>query len=74
MNYEMTDEQLEVILAACKPVALIALQCGMPSSPQENANAAWARLGKELGFDHMTVKPTGKGNKFFSATPNKRDD
>ena len=68
-DFEMSQEQLEEILDACKPVPLIAINCGMPSSPQENANAAWARLGKTLGFKHMTVKPSGKGNRFFSAEP-----
>ena len=68
-NFEMTQEQLDTIMNACKPVPMIMLQCGEPSSPQENANAAWASLGRELGFDHMTVSPNGKGDRFFSATP-----
>lgn len=67
INYEMTEDQLKTLLAAMRPVPLIALQCGMPCSPQENANAAWARLGKDMGFDPMTVRPTGKGDRFFSA-------
>ena len=66
-QFEMTQEQLETIMEACRPVALIALNSGMPSSPQENANRAWEALGKELGFKHMTVKPNGKGDRFFSA-------
>ncbi len=66
-NFEITQEQLNEILDACKPVPLIALNCGMPRSPQENANAAWERLGKEMGFKYITVKPTGEGDRFFSA-------
>jgi len=66
-NFEMTQEQLNTILDACKPVPLIALNCGMPPSPQENANSAWAALGKDMGFKPMTVKPTGQGDRFFSA-------
>lgn len=66
-RFEMSQEDLEVILTACKPVPLIMLQCGMPRSQQENANDAWARLGKKLGFDPMTVKPTGEGDRFFTA-------
>lgn len=66
-TYEMTQEQLDAILDACKPVPMIALQCGMPRSQQQNANYAWERLGKELGFDHYTVQPTGRGDRFFSA-------
>ena len=66
-NYEMTEEDLKVILEACKPVPMIMLQCGTPRSPQENANAAWRALGEKMGFDHMTVKPNGKGPRFFTA-------
>ena len=66
-EFEMTQEQLDKILDACKPVMMIALQCGTPTSPQENANRAWEALGKEIGFDYMTVEPSGKGNRFFTA-------
>jgi len=66
-DFEMTPEDLEDLLVRMKPVPLIALQCGMPPSQQENANDAWAGLGKKMGFDPMTVKPTGKGDRFFSA-------
>lgn len=68
-DYEMTEEQLKNLMDACKPVPMIALQCGTPRSPQENANYAWESLGKELGFNHMTVRPNGKGDRFFSAEP-----
>lgn len=65
----MTEEDLRKILDACKPVPMIMLQCGAPSSPQENANRAWAELGERMGFDYMTVQPTGKGDRFFTAVP-----
>ena len=68
-DFEMTQEQLDKILEACKPVRMIALQCGMPKSPQENANAAWQSLGEDMEFDYLTVKPNGKGDRFFSAEP-----
>ena len=66
-NYTMTTEQYEALLEACRPVPMIMLQCGTPSSPQENANAAWQRLGKEMGFVWDTVRPSGTGPKFFTA-------
>ena len=34
---------------------------------QENANAAWQRLGKEMGFVWDTVRPSGTGPKNFTA-------
>lgn len=69
-NFEMTQEQLDTLMNASKPVMMIALQCGTPSSPQENANAAWANLGKTMGFHPITVRPNGKGDRFFSAEVN----
>ena len=63
----MTTDDLAALLEAMKPVPMIAPQCGTPRSVQENANAAWARLGEKMGFDPMTVRPNGKGDRFFSA-------
>jgi len=67
VNYEMTAADLSALLDAMKPVPMIMLQCGAPRSVQENANAAWARLGEKMGFDPMTVQPNGRGDRFFSA-------
>lgn len=67
MEYEMTKDQLDEILRACKPVLYIATQCGEPSSQRENANRAWERLGKEMGFEFMTVLPSKRGDRFFTA-------
>ena len=66
-EFTMSDEQLKTLLEACKPVPLIALQCGLPPSPQENANMAWEKLGMEMGFKHMTVKPISGNQKEFTA-------
>lgn len=66
-EYEMSQEQLDKILDACKPVPYMIIGGMAPRSTQENANAAWSSLGQEMGFDHMSVKPSNKGNKFFTA-------
>lgn len=68
-HYEITTAELEELMEAMKPVPMIMLQCGTSRSVQENANAAWARLGLKIGFDPMTVQPTGQGDRFFSAVP-----
>ena len=68
-KYEMTQEDLDKILDACKPVPMIMLHLGMPNSQQERANGAWAELGSRMGFDSMTVEPTGEGDRFFTAVP-----
>lgn len=73
-NYEMTEDDLQAIMDACKPVPMIALHLGMPRSAQERANDAWAALGKKMGFDHMTVQPVnGKGNRLFTAIPSETE-
>ena len=67
---EMTEAQLKALLDACKPVPYMVFGGVPPRSPQENANSAWAALGRTLGFKPMTVQPVaGKGQRFFTAEP-----
>jgi hypothetical protein len=74
INYEMTPDDLTKIMDACKPVPYMVIGGVAPSSPQENANRAWAELGGRMGFDHMTVQPIyGKGTRFFSAVPTENE-
>lgn len=71
-EYEMTEQDMKDLLEACKPTPAMFLSGGQPMSgtPQENANNAWAALGKKMGFDGDTVRPiNGKGQRFFSAVP-----
>jgi len=68
-DFEMTQEDLETLLAAMKPVPYMVFGGQPPRSQQENANDAWAALGRKMGFKHMTVRPNGKGDRFFSAEP-----
>ena len=67
IEFEMSEEDLTTLMDASKPVMAIALNCDPARSQQENANNAWEQLGKKLGFDHMTVQPSGKGDRFFTA-------
>lgn len=69
IDYVMSEEDLDQLLNAMKPVPMIMLQCGTPPSVQERANRAWAVLGEKMGFDPMTVRPNGKGDRYFSAVP-----
>jgi hypothetical protein len=67
-SFEMTQEQYDKILDACKPTLVMKIGNTYPATPQENANRAWAALGKEMGFKHMTVRPIdGDDQKTFSA-------
>ena len=67
-EFEMSQDDEKKLLDACEPVPMIALHCGTPPSPQENANAAWKRLGEKMGFTAMSARPVpGKGTRFFTA-------
>lgn len=67
-EFELTKEELAELLDACKPVPYMVIGGVAPRSPQENANAAWEKLGNKRGFNHMTVRPVaGKGVEFFTA-------
>lgn len=68
-NYEMTGNDLKYLLEACKPVPYMVVDGQEPPSPQENANRAWANLGEKMGFDPMTVEPSGPDVKYFTAVP-----
>ena len=68
-EFEMTQDDLDKILDACKPVPYMVFGGIPPRSPQENANNAWLQLGAKMGFHHMTVQPNGKGDRFFTAEP-----
>lgn len=70
-QFEMTQADLETILAACKPTPVMFASGGVPmfDSPQENANRAWAELGQRMGFEPMTVEPAGSDPRVFTAVP-----
>ena len=72
VEYEMSKEDLEALLEACRSVPYMIVGGYAPFSPQENANAAWARLGEKMGFDHMTVRP-GNSQRKFSAVPSETE-
>ena len=70
VEFEMTSEDLELILDASKPTPAMMIGGSLGSSPQENANAAWRSLGLKMGFDPWTVQGLrGKGQRFFTAVP-----
>ena len=68
-EFEMSQSQLDAILEACRPRPVMSFSVGMPMGPsaQERANAAWCDLGREMGFDGVTVRPSGKGDRYFTA-------
>ena len=72
-EFELTEDQLNELLDACKPTPVMYLSGGTPmfNGPQENANYAWKKLAKELRFKWDSVRPiSSKGNRFFTAEAN----
>jgi len=67
-EYEITTEELNTLLDACKPVPYMIVGNSPPRSPQENADTAWASLGRTHGFKWNTAEPvSGKSQQFFTA-------
>lgn len=66
-EFKMSEEQYNTLLEAMKPVPYMIIGGMAPPSQQENANNAWKKLGEEMGFKHMTVKPSGAGALYFTA-------
>jgi len=67
-EFEMSEEDHDKIMDACKPVPLILIGGVEPRSAQENANSAWDRLGERMGFVGETVEGVeGKSTRFFTA-------
>lgn len=70
----MSEEDLATIIEACKLVPYMIVGGMEPSTPQENANRAWATLGKKMGFDSTTVEPIERCSMhFFTAIPNETE-
>ncbi len=71
-QYEMTEEDFQNILDAGKPTVAFWGSGGVPfgNTSQENANAAWKRLGDKMGFVWDSCQPIpGRPGRFFSAVP-----
>jgi hypothetical protein len=69
IEFEISPEQLERLLDACKPTPAMWNGAGQMlfGTPQENANRAWQTLADEMGFVWDTVQPCGKGDRVFTA-------
>lgn len=69
LQFEMSEQQFQKLLAAMQPVPYMLGTGGVPPrSVQENANDAWKALGDELGFVWSTVQPVpGASQRVFSA-------
>ena len=69
-EFEMSQEDYDKLLEASRPVPLIALNYGPIPSLEQRVGAAWAALGKKMGFIWNTAQPIpGKDSRFFMAEP-----
>lgn len=70
-EFKMTQADLDTIKEASKAVMYIVFDGQEPRPPQQNVNAAWAALGRKMGFKLMTVEALpSKGERFFLAEAN----
>ncbi len=67
-TFTMSIAQFDKLLESMQPVPYMVFDGMAPRSRQENANDAWAALGKEMGFDSMSVRP-GASKLEFTAEP-----
>ena len=69
-EFMMTNEQMDRLLNAIKPVPYMVFGGQPPMPAQERANIAWRALADEMGFVWDTVHPIpGKSAHYFAAEP-----
>lgn len=69
-EFELTEEQFIHLKVVCRKLTLEDVKEGEnPIQARQNkVNAAWMRLGKLMGFRHLTVEfIEGKSQNFFTA-------
>ncbi len=67
-EYELSEEQLQRLLDAAEATPYIVVGGTEPPSAQDNADAVWQSIAREMGFVWDTVEPApGKGQRFIVA-------
>lgn len=69
-EYELSQEDLDTLLDASKPVPVMYLSGGQPmfGTPQQNVNRVWKEIGQKYRFFWNTAQPiAGKGQRFITA-------
>lgn len=61
-QYRLTDEELESILNASKPVPYMIIGGHAPASSQENSNRAWQAVAAAHGFEWDSACDAGTGD------------
>ena len=69
-EYEMSQEQLNKLKEASKPVMYIIIDGKPPRSPADNACDVWRQLGMEMNFEWDSAEPIkDKSQLYFTANP-----
>ena len=70
-EYQLTQQDLDTLRDASKPVPYMIIGGVMPRTPQENANAAWQRMGEKYDFVWDTAQPlsNSNGRRLITAVP-----
>ena len=55
-KYRITEEELKILMEACKGFPVIMCGVDLGQSPQERVNNAWKALGKKYGFKWYTAR------------------
>ncbi len=67
-EFKLTERQKMDLLDACKPTCFIIERGLPPISREKGIMLVWEEIGKEVGFNHETVKSVrNKSNDFFTA-------
>lgn len=66
-RFVMSQEQLDLLLEASKPVPYLITNGIGPASPRDCVNKAWRDLGEVLGFEWDSAHPDGPDARIFTA-------
>ena len=69
-TYRMTDDELNMLMNASKPVPYLVFGGIEPRSPRDNAMDVWRTVAARVGCDVDSIEPAETGdNHEFNARP-----
>ena len=69
-TYRLTDEELDALKEALKPVPCLIVGGIPPASPCDKAMAVWRNVASRVGCDVNSIAPANTGDEHdFLATP-----
>lgn len=68
MQFTITEEEMQRVLEASKPVPYMVFGGMEPMPPQERANRAWQSIGEAHGVEWMSIRPVNEATRLMSGT------